>query len=292
MTDNARGAALMVLAMATFAVEDAFLKLSAAAMPIGQILAASGTFGALVFWAMAARAGQRVIAPLALHPAVLWRNAGEVTGTLAYVTALASVPLATVSAVLQAMPLAVTLGAALFLGERVGWRRWTAIAAGFAGVLIVLRPWADGWQPSALWVVITVAALAVRDLASRRVPAAASNLQVSVWGLLSVAALGLGVMAATGEVAMPPPAGWLWLVGALLFGTAGYWAITAATRVGEVSVVSPFRYTRLVFAIVIGLVVFAEPVDGWTLAGAALVVGSGLYAFLRQAALSRITKPR
>jgi drug/metabolite transporter (DMT)-like permease len=292
MTDNARGAALMVLAMATFAVEDAFLKLSAAAMPIGQILLASGIFGAAVFWVLAARAGQRVISPLALHPAVLWRCAGEVTGTLAYITALASVPLATVSAVLQAMPLAVTLGAALFLGERVGWRRWTAIAVGFLGVLVVLRPWADGWHPAALWVVVTVAALAVRDLASRRVPAAATNLQVSVWGLLSVAGLGLGVMAVTGAVAVPPAAGWLWLAGALVFGTVGYWAITAACRTGEVSVVSPFRYTRLVFAIAIGVLVFAEPVDGGMLAGAVLIVGSGLYALLRQAALSRVTKPR
>jgi hypothetical protein len=122
MTDNARGAGLMILAMATFAVEDAFLKLSASAMPIGQILLASGMFGAAVFWVIAARRGLAVITPLALHPAVLWRNAGEVTGTLAYITALASVPLATVSAVLQAMPLAVTLGAALFMDERVGWR--------------------------------------------------------------------------------------------------------------------------------------------------------------------------
>jgi drug/metabolite transporter (DMT)-like permease len=190
------------------------------------------------------------------------------------------------------MPLAVTLGAALFMGERVGWRRWTAITVGFAGVLVVLRPWSDGWHPSALWVVVTVMALALRDLASRRVPAAASNLQVSVWGLLSVAGLGLAVMAVTGQAGLPPPAGWLWLLGALVFGTAGYWAVTAATRVGAVGVVSPFRYTRLVFAIAVGVAVFAEPVDAWTLAGAALIVGSGLYALLRQAALSRVTKPR
>ncbi len=292
MTDDGRGAALMILAMATFAAEDAFLKLSAAAMPVGQILLASGAFGAAVFWAMAARRGHRVLSRDALHPAVLWRNAGEVTGTLAYVTALASVPLATVGAVLQAMPLAVTLGAAVFLGERVGWRRWTAIGVGFLGVLVVLQPWGDGWHPAALWVVVTVAALAVRDLASRRVPARVTNVQVSVWGLLSIAALGLGVIGVTGEAALPGPRGWLWLGGALAFGTVGYWAITAATRVGEVSVVSPFRYTRLVFAIGIGWLVFAEPVGPATLIGAALIVGSGLYAFLRQASLSRVTKPR
>jgi drug/metabolite transporter (DMT)-like permease len=268
MTDNARGASLMLLAMATFAAEDAFLKLSAAAMPVGQILLASGAFGAAVFWAMAARAGEPVLTRAALHPAVLWRNAGEFVGTLAFVTALAAVPLATVTAVLQAMPLAVTLGAALFLGERVGWRRWMAIATGFGGVLVVLQPWDAAFAPAALWVVVTVLALAVRDLASRRVPATVSHVQ------------------------LPPPEGWLWLTGALVFGTIGYWAITAATRTGEVSVVAPFRYTRLVFAIAIGIAVFAEPVTLPTLAGAALIVGSGLYAFLRQAALSRVTNPR
>ncbi len=207
-------------------------------------------------------------------------------GTFAYITALASVPLATVSAVLQAMPLAVTMGAAIFMGEQVGWRRWSAISVGFVGVLVVIRPGMDGFQPEAMWVLVSVAGLGLRDLASRAIPASISSTQISAWGVASVAVLGAGMMPFQTSV-MPD----LWqsamLLGAIIFGTAGYWAITSATRTGEVSVVSPFRYSRLVFAIVIGVVVFAEPADGLTLAGAALIIGSGLYSFARERARKR-----
>jgi drug/metabolite transporter (DMT)-like permease len=292
MTANLRGSLLMVLSMALFAMEDMFLKWLTVALPIGQILLVGGFFG-MVFFAIVARAqGLRTFTRAALHPAVWLRNLGEVVGTLAYLTALASVPLATVSAVLQAMPLAVTLGAALFMGEQVGWRRWLAIIAGFTGVLIVIRPGSDSFTPAALWVTLTVAALALRDLASRRIPASSTDAQVSTWGLAAVALLGAGLLTQQTAV-MPTILQTLQLTGMLVFGTLGYWAITAATRTGDVSVVSPFRYVRLVFAVIIGALIFAEAPDTYTLIGSAIIVGSGLYAFMRQRLrLSTVTKPR
>lgn len=284
---NLRGIALMLSAMALFAVEDMFLKWAAADLPVGQIVFVSGLFGMAVFWGMAWRQGQPILGRAALHPAVLARNFGEMAGTFAYITALASVPLSTVSAVLQAMPLAVTMAAALFMGERVGWRRWTAIAVGFAGVLTVIRPGFDGFRPEALWVLITVAGLALRDLATRAIPPGCSTAQVSAWGLGAVTALGLMMMAAGGGAVLPDLPQVATLFGALAFGTAGYWAITGASRTGEVSVVAPFRYSRLVFALLIGGFVFAEPPDAPTLFGAALIIGSGLYAFARERARTR-----
>ncbi len=292
MTPNLRGSLIMVLSMALFAMEDMFLKWLTVALPIGQILLVSGFFG-MAFFAIVARAqGLRTFTRAALHPAVWLRNLGEVVGTLAYLTALASVPLATVSAVLQAMPLAVTLGAALFMGERVGWRRWLAIIIGFTGVLIVIRPGSDSFTPAAMWVTLAVAALALRDLASRRIPASSTDAQVSTWGLAAVALLGAGLL--TGQTAIiPTTLQTLQLTGMLVFGTLGYWAITAATRTGDVSVVSPFRYIRLVFAVLIGTLIFAETPDTYTLIGSAIIVGSGLYAFMRQRIrLSTVTKPR
>lgn len=280
--DNLRGILLMLAAMALFAVEDMFLKWAAAGLPVGQIVFVSGAFGAPVFWAMAARGGRPVLSRAALHPAVLARNAGEMIGTLGYILALASLPLSTVSAVLQAMPLAVTMGAALFMGEAVGWRRWGAIATGFAGVLLVIRPGMDGFRPEVLWVVLTVAGLALRDLATRRIPPECSTAQVSAWGLWAVALLGLLMIAVDGGARLPSGGQALILLGALVFGTAGYWAITAASRTGEVAVVAPFRYARLIFALVIGALVFAERPDAITLLGAALIVGSGLYALARE----------
>lgn len=286
-SENLRGIVLMVLSMALFGLEDMFLKWAAVGLPVGQIIFVSGAFGLPVFVWMAARKGQSVFTKAALHPAVLARGLGEMVGTFAYINALATVPLSTVSAVLQAMPLAVTMAAALFMQEQVGWRRWSAIAVGFAGVILVIRPGLDGFRPEALWVLITVAGLTLRDLMARKIPAECSTAQVSAWGLMAVALLGALMMLGAQDVAMPN----LWeattLLGALVFGTAGYWAIIGATRTGEISVVAPFRYVRLVFAVLIGAFVFAEWPDAITLAGSALIVASGLYSFARERARKR-----
>ena len=289
--DNLRGIGLMTGSMAMFAVEDMFLKFAARDLPTGEILLLTCLIGMIFFAALARAGGKPILTRAALHPAVILRNMGEMAGTYAYITALAAVPLATVSAVLQAMPLAVTLGAALFMGEHVGWRRWTAIAVGFTGVLIVIRPGLDGFRPAALWVLLTVAGLGLRDLATRAVPATTSTSQLSTWGVISVALLG-GVM----TLFQTPQTPDLWqstlLFGAILFGSAGYWAITSASRTGEVSVVSPFRYSRLICAILIGATVFKEYPDRLTLLGAAIIIGSGLYSFARERALSRTAAAR
>jgi drug/metabolite transporter (DMT)-like permease len=286
-SDNLRGIILMVLSMALFGLEDMFLKWATVGLPVGEIVFVSGAFGLPVFAIMAARQGQSVFTKAALHPAVLARGLGEMVGTFAYINALATVPLSTVSAVLQAMPLAVTMAAALFMQEQVGWRRWSAIAVGFAGVILVIRPGLDGFRAEALWVLITVAGLTLRDLMARKIPPDCSTAQVSAWGLMAVALLGALMMIGAQQVAVPD----LWqtttLLGALVFGTAGYWAIIGATRTGEISVVAPFRYVRLVFAVLIGALVFQEWPDAITLAGSALIVGSGLYSFARERARKR-----
>lgn len=276
----------MVVSMAFFAVEDMFLKWAAADLPVGMVIFVAGAFGAPVFILMARTEGRRTFTRAALHPAVMARNAGEMAGTFAYINALAVVDLSTVSAVLQALPLAVTLGAALFMGESVGWRRWLAIAVGFAGVVTVIRPGLAGFQPQALWVLVTVLGLALRDLATRAIPKDCTSAQVSAWGLLSVALLGALMMVPGGAVA-PDAAQTGTLFGALVFGTAGYWLVVSASRTGEVAVVSPFRYTRLIFAIAIGATVFGETPDVLTLTGATLIIGSGLYALARERARKR-----
>lgn len=283
---NLRGIGLMLAAMALFSVEDMFLKWAAEGLPVGMVVFIAGAFGAPVFALMARMEGRRVLTRAALQPAVLARNAGEMIATIAYIHALAAVDLSTVSAVLQATPLAVTLGAALFLREKVGWRRWSAIAVGFAGVLLVIRPGMEGFRPEALWVLISVAGLALRDLAARAIPDDCSTAQVSCWGLMSVALLGAMMMSQGGAV-RPDPTQVAVLFGAVVFGTAGYWAVVAATRMGEVAVVSPFRYARLVFSMAIGSLVFGERPDALMLVGAALVIGSGLYAFARERARKR-----
>jgi drug/metabolite transporter (DMT)-like permease len=285
--ENLTGILLMLAAMALFAVEDLFLKWAAAGLPLGQIILVSGALGVPVFMAMARRQGQGIFVKDALHPAVITRNIGEIVGTASFVAALAVVPLGTVAAVLQAMPLAVTMGAALIFGDKVGWRRWTAISLGFAGVILVIRPGADTFQPSALLVLVTVAGMSLRDLASRRIPARVTTAQVSAWGLMAVTALGAGMLAVSGGARATLPSETAVLLGAVIFGTAGYWAVTAATRTGEVAVVAPFRYARLVFSMSLGVIFLGERPDLLTLVGAAVIVGSGLYTFARERALKR-----
>ena len=279
----------MVAAMALFAIEDMFIKLAAANLPSGQIVFILGACGAPMFFLLAWRRGEAIFTRDALHPAVLARNFGEMVGTLGFIIALAALPLALVLAVMQAMPLVVTMGAALFLGESVGWRRWAAILIGFGGVLLVIRPGMEGFDPTALWLILGVIGMGGRDLISRKIPARLGNAQVSAWGLMAVALLG-GLMMRQGGAAPVPPQDMLWLLGGVIFGTAGYLAITTAARTGEVSIVAPFRYVRLVFAMMIGLVVFQEIPDHFTLIGAALIVASGLYAFMRQRLKARAPK--
>lgn len=226
---------------------------------------------------------------------MLARLAGEAIAAVGYLTALSMVPLPMVSAVLQAVPLAVTFGAALVMGEVVGWRRWSAVGIGFAGVLVVVRPGFAGFAPPVLWVVLTVAAIALRDLASRRLPRQISTAQVATWSVGAGGLAGVVLMAGQGW-ATPSAADWMTLAGATVFGGAGYFAITAATRIGEASAIAPYRYVRLIFVILLAMAFLGETPDVLTLVGAGLIVGSGLYALARErlkrrSALSTATNP-
>lgn len=285
--DNLRGILLMVASMAGFAIEDMFIKWAAADLPTGQILIMLGLAGTPVFAAMAARQGASVWSRAAWHKAVVWRNIGEMVGTFGFITALALTPLTTATAIFQAAPLAVTLGAAVFLGERVGWRRWTAIVTGFVGVVVIIRPGLEGFELASLWSVLAVIGLSVRDVSTRRVPPSISTMQLAAWGFVAVGLLGAMMLVVSGGAVLPTPPQFGYIAGALSFGVVSYWAITQAMRLGEVSVITPFRYSRLVFALVIGMVVFHERPDVITLSGAALIIGSGLYTFARERQLRR-----
>lgn len=288
--NNLRAIILMVAAMAGFAIEDSFIKLAAAGpdgLGIGQILFTLGLGGGTVFALRGAAAGVSVLSREAFHPAVITRNLSEMVGTWGFVTALATISLTTTTTILQAAPLLVTMGAALALGEQVGWRRWAAIAAGFAGMMLVVRPGTAAFDHQALWAVLGVTGLSLRDLATRRIPAGIPTNRLVAWGFAVVGLLGLLLIAAGGGVRAPTPGQWLLLGSALAVGTFAYWAITEAMRVGEVSAIAPFRYSRLVFALLIGAAVFNERPDTLTLAGAALIIASGLYTFHRERVRAR-----
>ena len=287
MTGNQRGILLMVLGMAGFAIEDMFIKLLAERLPVGEILLALGLAGALLFGGIAWRRGMRFWSPELLHGPVLGRNLSEMLGTFGYVLAIALSPLTTATAIFQATPLAVTMGAAVFLGEHVGWRRWTAIAVGFGGVLLIVRPGSEAFVPASLLALLAVVGLGGRDLFTRRIPRTIGSMLLVGWGFAAVGLVGLGQILVTGGAVMPTGLETAWFLGGLACGSSGYWALTESTRVGELSAIMPFRYSRLLFAMAIGITVFSERPDAWTVIGASLIVATGIYSLLRERARSR-----
>ncbi|SFI23048.1 DMT family transporter [Jannaschia pohangensis] len=286
MTDSLRGAALMVAAMAAFAVEDGLIKALSGTIPAAQIIWMLGLGGALAFVGWLRLSGQAVWSAHYIRPQVLLRSGFEVFGTLCFVSALSLIPLATASAVIQATPLVVAMGAALFLGAQVGWRRWLAIIVGFVGVMVILRPGADSFDPATLLAVGGMLGLAARDLVTRTMPGVVSGARLSLHAFAALFPTGVALQLALGApVVVPDGVGFGILALCVGIGMFGYLTIVAATRLGDISFVSSFRYSRMLFALVVGGVAFGERPDVWTLVGVAIVIASGLYTLIREARL-------
>lgn len=282
MTPNAKGALFMAIAMAGFTCNDALVKSVTSAMNTGQILFVRGLMTTVLVVAIARWMGALGSWRVVLQPAVALRMAAEIIASLAYVSALGAMPLANTASILQALPLAVTLGAALFLNEKVGWRRWLAIIAGFAGVLIVIRPGPEGFSLAAVYVIASVVGAAARDLCTRRIDRAVPTLFISVITAVSITV--------TGAVMIVPMGGWqpvsgeafVRLTAASVLLLVGYQTIVIAMRTGEISFIAPFRYTSLIWAIAIGFLFFGEVPDFWMTVGVMIIVASGLYTFSRE----------
>ena len=281
--DNLRGATIMVLAMLGFAVEDMFIKLLAGSLPIGQIIWLMATGGAVTYALICRAQGLALFSRDMLTAPVLIRNFGELFGTVGFVTAIALTPISTASAILQATPLVVTLGAAVFLGEKVGWRRWSAILVGFCGVLLIIRPGMEGFDMLSLFTLQGVLGLAIRDIATRRIPKSIASMQLSFLAFLVLVPAALILQAVNGTWWVAPSnTGWLLVMASIIIGVVAYYGIVAAMRIGEVSFVTPFRYTRMVFALFVGFFVFSERPDTLTLVGAGIIIASGIYTVWRE----------
>ncbi|ATF17197.1 DMT family transporter [Phaeobacter gallaeciensis] len=279
--DTLRGSLLMVLAMAAFALEDMFIKSAARSLPVGQILILFGAGGMVIFAILARAQGHRLWTSVFCTRALLVRSVAEVAGRLCFTLAIALTPLSSASAILQATPLVVSAGAVVFFNEQVGIRRWLAIAAGFIGVLMILRPGASGFELASLFAVAGTLGFAGRDLATRAAPAGLSNAHLGLAGFAMLVVAGLIALPFGAPMQVPDVETTVDLVAATLVGVVAYQALTGAMRVGEISVVAPFRYTRLIFAMVLGVVVFHERPDMWTLIGSAVIVVSGGFTLMR-----------
>lgn len=282
LSDSLRGATLMTVAMLGFTLNDACMKAATVDLPVFQAIALRGVLTTVALGAIGLGTGAL---RLSLKGDDRWwiafRTFGEVAGTFTFLLALKHMPIANLSAILQCLPLAVTLAAAVILRERVGWRRMTAIAVGFIGVMLIVRPGTDGFDRWSLLGLLSVCCVVIRDLATRRLSAKVPSVAVAFLAAASVT-LGAALILPFTDIAAVSLKHTFQIFGAAGFLIIGYLTVVMAMRVGDISVVAPFRYTSLIAAILLGWGAFGQFPDRWTLAGSAIVVATGIYTFYRE----------
>jgi len=271
----------MIASMAAFAVADALVKHSSGSMALPQIILLLMSGALVIFVGLALVQGDQLLDRRAFAPIMWLRYVAEIVGMIGMVNALATVDLSIVGAVSQATPVFVTLCAVIFLGETISWRRWASIICGFIGVLIIVRPGGDGFEVTVLWTIVAMIGLGVRDLTTALTPKGMASSALAAYTM--VAAIPFAALWAkwVGVPLVADEIDYIVVVPMVLTGAIGYLLIIASMRIAPISVVMPFRYSRVLFLLCLGVVFFGERPDAWTLFGAAMVVASGLYIWWR-----------
>ncbi len=283
MNDNTRGIIFMVLAMAMMLTSDTVVKALSDEMPLFQIIFIRHLLMTAGLAALAVRDGALQVRPTGREKRLLGlRTLGECGAICFYMFALSMMPIGTATAIFQLQPLGVTLAAAIFLAQPIGPRRLVAIAIGFSGVLLIARPGSDAFGPGATFVLAAVSSVCLRDICTRLLGASLPATLMAALGSAALLVLSFAVMLVRGDwVAVSLPQFGLILAGAS-FLLVGYTAIVLAMRFGDVAVISPFRYISLVFGILYGFLFFGEIPEPAMLAGALIIVSTGIYTFLRE----------
>ena len=280
----------MILSMACFAVEDTFIKLLSARLPATQILFSVGFGGALITLALAVTLNVNLADKILLNKHVISRTIADLFGALFFTSAMVLIPMSLLASILQATPLFVTLGAAILLGEKVGWRRWSAIFIGFLGIIIILQPGYGSFQLASLLGLAAVLCLALRDVVTRDMATEIPTLTVTFYACLAMGSAGFIAYPFFGTPIMPTTFEAILLVCAAIIGLTGYFLIVLATRKGDVSVIAPFRYSRLLFSLGLASLILGEMLTLPILLGGLLIVSSGIYTFGRERRLVKIQK--
>lgn len=287
LSDNMRGALLMVGSMAAFTLNDACMKVLMGDLPLFQAILLRGLLTVFLLVVMSRwLGGLNFRMPRRDWGLVLTRSLSEIGATYFFITALFHMPIANVTAILQVLPLTVTLSSAMLFGDRLGWRRLLAIMVGFIGVLIIVRDGLTGLNSYALYALAAVGFVTVRDLCARRLSHEVSSVTtaligaIGVVGFSAIGSLGVEWVAVSGKsVAL--------LGAAAVFIIAGYLFSIMTMRVGEVSFIAPFRYTSLLWALMLGFVVFGDWPDSLTMFGIIIVVLTGAFTFYRERKLAQ-----
>ncbi|WP_294614496.1 DMT family transporter [Roseovarius sp.] len=286
-SDNITGALLMMASMAAFTLNDALIKMLAGEIPLFQLMFMRGVLTTIAVAIIAWRMGVLGRAlPRADWGPVFFRMVGEIGSAYFFVTALFNMPIANISAIMQALPLTITLAAALFFREPVGWRRIVAIMVGFVGVMLIVRPGTEGFNVYSVYGLAAVAFVTLRDMATRRLSRDVPSMTVTL--ITSVFIMAFFGLASLSESWAPVDARAALITGGAAFMIiGGYLFSIMVMRVGEVGFIAPFRYTSLIWALALGWLVFGEWPQTITLVGAGIVVASGIFTLYREMQISR-----
>lgn len=282
MSDNLKGAIWMMLSMLAFTINDTAMKAASDVLPLGQQVFLRGLAVCMILAVVVVATGaHRVPIPRTDWRRIVIRSLAEVGAAYFFLTALFNMPIANATAILLLLPLCVSLAAYFFLGEYLGWRRLTAIAIGFCGVLLIVKPGTEGFNWATIYGLIAVAFVTLRDLITRKMTKAVPSVMITFMVAIFVT-VGFGLYA-LGEDWVRPRAYEVGLMSiAVVAVCAGYFLSVIVMRVGEVTFVAGFRYSSLLFSMGLGFVFFDEWPDIWTILGAAIIVLAGLFMLWRK----------
>jgi len=288
LNHNLTGILLIIVSMAGFTFEDMFIKLLSGTIPIGQIMMSLGFGTMCVFGLITLIGGYSIFNPVAWGPVPLYRALSEAGAALTFYIALANTDLSVVAAIYQTIPLFLTVVASVFLGETVSIKRWLATLFGFAGVLLIIRPGFAGFDAYALIALLSVCFVVARDAFTRKLDNSIPSSIISFQGFAIIIPVGFMWMILHDQAFTSFSVLDLsYVIGGVIFGTIGYFCVVQGMRVGQTSVVAPFRYTRVIFAVVIGLIVFSEKLDPIMLLGTVIVILSGLFVYFLEMSKSK-----
>ena len=279
---NSKGIILMIISMASFAVGDTFVKISGTFLSPAQIMFFLIAGGLIIFAMIAKFKGENLLDSRAFSPVLLIRYLAEMIGLVAMIMGLTKIPLSVVGTVTQASPILVAAGAVLFFKENVSWRRWSSIVMGFIGVVLVIQPGSQNLDYAVIWAVVALVAFSIRDLVTRLTPPDIPSASIATFTMIAAFPFTAGWVFFGGEKFFPPEIDWVVVASMIILGSFGYLLLITSLRLGELSAIMPFRYSRIVFLLILGVLVFGERPTASMLVGAALILTSGVYIMWRE----------
>ena len=277
----------MTTAMGCLTFADLLIKIASQTLPIGQVMIFLGMGSIIVFWGLMKIKGESIQLRPLIDSAVVLRNTGDLIAINSMCLALVYVPISTIGAVIQTVPLMVTAAAAIFLGERVGIRRTLAILLGFLGAIFIVQPGTASFDALTSLVFISAVGMSLRDIGTKLVRKNFSTLLLSFYSCVLFSLSGFVLLLVTGGATVPDVKMALIFIAMIALGSLGVIFMTEAVRLGDMSVVSPFRYTRLLFSMAAGILILGEKVNAMMLFGSALTILSGLYIWRREILFQR-----